>query len=91
MENEKQEVITDAMRIAKWNAILATFKKVIDGNPTPESVKDTLSSLSEAAMTTNLLTGGQKDGIVARCRNYMNGTYGVNKAKTDYISSNSKS
>lgn len=84
---ETKQVITDEQRITKWRVMIASFEKLIKGYPSPESVKEDLEALSEAAMTTNLLTGGQKDGIVARCRNYINGTYGVNKTKSEYISS----
>lgn len=84
---EGTKVITDEMRITKWRAMLGTFEKIIKGFPSVQSVKEDLEALSESAKNTNLLTGAQKDAIVARCRNYINGTYGVNKTKTEYINS----
>jgi len=87
MEQEQKKRITDTEIIAEWRSMLNVFAETIKGNPPVEDVKEDLEQLMEEAKNTFLLTGAQKDAIVARCRNYINGTYGVNKTKTEYISS----
>lgn len=82
---EEKQGISDEMYITKWRAMLAAFEKLIKGFPAPESVKEDLMALSESAGLTNLLTPRQKTGITDRCRNYINGDYGVNKTKSQYI------
>lgn len=88
METSQNEPkIKDAEFIAEWRSMLNTFAGIIDKKPAPEKVKEELEELMEAAKLTIYLTGAQKDAIVARCRNYINGNYGVDKIKTDYVSS----
>ena len=87
----KQAQFSDAEIIAEWRSMLSAFETIIEKKPSPEKAKDSLMSLSEAATLSARLTGHQKDGIVTRCRNYMNGSYGVNKTKTDYMNNQPKS
>ena len=88
MENSKG--ITDKEYIEKWVSMLKVFNTIIKDNPPVEKVKKSLEDLIQSASITPLLTGAQKDGIVSRCQNYMNGTYGVNKIKSNYIKENDK-
>lgn len=83
----KQAQFSDADIIAEWRSMLGAFETIIEKKPQPEKVKDNLMSLSEAATLSARLTGAQKDGIVARCRNYMNGSYGLNSIKSGYMNS----
>lgn len=76
---QKKEVITDAMCIAKWQQLLKVFKGLIEGNPEPETIKDDLLSLKETAKLAPELTPRQVEGIIARCDNYLNGEYGNTK------------
>ena len=75
----------DELCIAKWNSMLEMFKKIIEKDPAPEKVKDKLLELKKAAINTHHLTERQKEGILARCDNYLNGTYGKDEKKKDYI------
>jgi len=81
----QQPSITDKMRNDKYDSMLRVFQGIIKGNPEPEKVKDKLTSLSEAAINTNLLTARQKEGIVDRCANYLKGNYGVDAVKDAYM------
>ena len=90
MEQATEPKIKDAQYLAEWRSMLDTFAGMIDKNPPVEKVKDDLLELMEAAKNTFYLTGAQKDAICARCRNYINGVYGKNKQKDDYIESQSK-
>lgn len=85
---EQKKRITDADILAEWRSMLNTFAETIKGNPPVEDVKEDLEELMDMAKNTFLLTGPQKDAICARCRNYINGVYGVNKVKTDYLNKN---
>jgi hypothetical protein len=80
----REPKIKDAEYIAEWRSMLNVFNTIIEKKPNPEKVKNDLAALCESAKNTIFLTGAQKDGIVARCRNYSNGTYGVNKIKDAY-------
>lgn len=75
---EKKDV-TDEMCIAKWRQLLRMFKKLIEGNPTPEIIKEDLIALKQTASLSIELTPRQVEGIVARCDNYLNGEYGNTK------------
>ena len=86
MEAIKEKVtITDAMRNDKWDSMLKVFKKIIEGNPSPESVKDDLAALSESAKNTGILTARQVEGIVDRCNNYIKGNWGIDAIKNAYL------
>lgn len=70
--------IKDEQYIAKWVSMLSLFKETIKDKPPVSEVKEDLLELAEEAKTTFLLTPNQKSGIVERCTNYINGTYGKN-------------
>lgn len=91
MENQKKEpILKDAVCIPEWRTMLSVFETIIEGRPAPEKVKQKLEDLSEAAAITSLLSTRQKDGIVARCRNYINGNYGNDAIKANYIQNNAQ-
>lgn len=79
---EKVPTITDAQKNAKWDSMLKVFKGIIENDPEPETVKEKLQALSQSAINTQMLTSRQKEGIVDRCRYYMDGTYGKGLAHT---------
>lgn len=78
MEQETTPKIKDAQFIAEWRSMLNMFAETVKNNPPVEKVRKDLEELMEAAKLTIYLTGAQKDAIVARCRNYINGSYGKN-------------
>jgi len=87
---ETKIAIKDVDILAEWRSMLDTFAGIIEKNPPVENVKDDLLELKDAAKASNLLTGLQVSAICTRCDNYINGVYGVNKIKTDYLNANSQ-
>lgn len=85
---EIPKFIKDVEYITEWRSMLDTFAETIKGNPPVEKVRGDLEAIMEAAKNTFYLTGPQKDAIVTRCRNYINGVYGVNKIKDEYLNTN---
>lgn len=75
-DETKKEVITDDMYIAKWRGMLKIFHDLIEDTPPVSKIKDELLELSEEAKNTFHLTPNQKRGIMERCSNYIDGTYG---------------
>lgn len=73
--------ITDEEYSSKWQELLGKFKKLIEKWPPPEKIKTELSELVTLAINAAHLTPRQKDGIITRCNNYMNGEYGNTKTK----------
>lgn len=80
--------ITDEMRTNEWRTMLKAFDALTEKKPPVEKVKEDLLGLKEAAMNSARLTGAQKDGIVARCNNYINGTFGTGAIKEEYMKNN---
>lgn len=75
--SEKEEV-KDEQCIATWRAMLNLFHNLIEGNPKSGSIKTDLEELKEEAKNNAFLTGAQRAGIIDRCENYLNGSYGRN-------------
>ena len=90
MENneKKSVVIKDEERNAKFSSMLKVFNSIIDGNPSTDKVRDKLNSLKESCANAGILTYRQSDAIIARCDNYLNGTYGVDKVKDAFLKQN---
>ena len=86
---ETTPAIKDVDILAEWRSMLDTFAGIIDKNPPVEKVKDDLLELKEAAKASNLLTGLQVSAICTRCDNYINGVYGKNKTKDEYMANHS--
>lgn len=80
MENKGQKN-ADSACISKWKTLLKVFHDIIESEPPAEKVAEELKSLKELAKRSQELTARQIDAIVARCDNYMNGTYGNTKSK----------
>lgn len=76
--------IKDEQYNTMWVAMMNQFKEITAKNPEPDKVKDKLLELKAAADQTPFLTGRQREGIYARCDNYINGTYGVDAKKDAY-------
>lgn len=83
-----QKDVSDEQYIAKWKSLLEMLFKIIEKDPAPEKVKDKLLELKEVAANSNHLTERQKNGIMSRCDNYINGTFGKDSKKSDYIETN---
>jgi hypothetical protein len=64
-----------------WGDFLTTFKGFIAGSPPPEEIQAQLGALKTMAADSNELTLHQKDGIIARCDNYLKGEYGKTKTQ----------
>lgn len=90
VKTDKEPAIKDSERNEKFDSMLKVFAKIIDGNPPAEKVTEKLNALKDACKNTNLLTYRQADAIFARCDNYLNGTYGVDKTKDAYLKNASK-
>lgn len=91
-ELPEQEVnVIDSKNISEWKGMLGEFESLTSKNPEPEKVKPELLKLKEKAQTSTSLTYRQIDGIISRCDNYLNGTYGKDPIKEAYIKSQNKS
>jgi hypothetical protein len=86
MESNNQKP-TDTEINAKWTSMLKMFHKIIDGNPAPEKVKEKLMELQDIAKNAAILTVRQVEGIYMRCQNYMDGNWGTNSKRADYMAS----
>lgn len=78
--NKKQIInkVTDEQYITEWRSMLSMFKGIIKEISKPEIVKAELEELIKEAKLTNYLTPAQRNGIIERCNNYINGIYGKN-------------
>lgn len=81
-EETKETRIKDEQYIAKWVSMLNIFKGLVKDNPPISNIQDELEELIEEAKLTVYLTPNQKSGIVERCANYINGTYGKGLSHT---------
>lgn len=75
---EQETRVTEKECTEQWVSMLNIFKDLTKDNPSAKAVKDELLELIEEAKNTILLTPAQKCGIIERCKNYMNETYGRN-------------
>jgi len=75
----KQDQATEQQINSEWHNLLGQFHKIITGNPAPEKVKEKLLDLKSCAENSALINIRQKEAIVARCVNYINGEYGNTK------------
>ena len=73
------KMVDDTACIAEWRKLLKVFHLTIENYPDPESIKQELIDIKEAAKVAKNLTFHQVSAIVARCDNYMNGEYGNTK------------
>lgn len=55
--------------------MLKEFEALIDNTPEASTVKNQLEKLSASAESSNELNIRQKEAIMARCKNYINGEY----------------
>lgn len=65
-----------------WDVLLQEFHK-IEANPTKD-FKSKLEKLKEKAKNTVQLTTRQREGIIDRCNNVINGTYGQTKKGIEF-------
>ena len=61
--------------IHPFDVLLRKFNKLIDNAPSVNSVKKELNEISELAKQNHILNFWQKDAILKRCDNYINGSY----------------
>ena len=77
----KERKISDSECLLRLQTLLKMFHDIIKSDPPAEKVAEELKALKEMAIKSQELTARQIDAIVARCDNYMNGTYGNTKSK----------
>lgn len=65
----------------QFQTLLDRFHKAIESNPEPTKIKKILEAIKEDAANSGELNIRQKDAIIARCENYLNGTYGNTKTE----------
>ena len=70
------EKIPDSICNSNWDALLKVFHSI------KSSDTKSLNELKETAIHT-VLTERQKEGIIARCDNQINGTYGSSSVKPE--------
>lgn len=78
----------DKKYIDEWARMLIKFHTAIEGSAEPVKVKEKLNNLAEQANNSAILTPRQREGIYARCKNYLSGNYGKDSVKDNYIKSN---
>lgn len=81
---------TQTLTPDNFSILLRGFDEIIIGYPPIEKVKNSLNELIEGATLDNELTFWQKDAVIARCKNYLQGEYGEQVKKTDLRSDYSK-
>lgn len=69
------------MEKQNFDSFLREFNGLVDNTPTVGTIRSKLENLKERAQNEKTMTFRQTDAILARCDNYLNGTYG--KTKTD--------
>jgi hypothetical protein len=67
------------LQLHPFSVMLSEFNALIHEAPSKEKIKNELMKISDAAAINSGLNSNQKDAIMARCRNYLNGTYGKPK------------
>ncbi len=72
---ETKPMIETTANSGSWNELLKEFHGLIDG----KSNREDFEKLKEKAKNNANLTVRQSEGIVARCNNVLNGTYGTSK------------
>lgn len=65
----------------EFQKMLSKFNRIIENDPPASKVENDLIKLSEFAKNSIHLNLRQKDAVMARCSNYINGTYGRTKSK----------
>ena len=78
------KLVDDTQCIAEWRKLLKVFHLLIEKSPKPETIKQDLLDLKEAAKLSAHLTFAQTAAIIARCDNYMKGGYGNTKLPEHY-------
>ncbi len=77
----------DSENIQVWKELLREFNIIADKgeDPNNEKVKNKLFDIRERASNSPTLEIRQKDAIIARCDNYVKGTYGKDAVKEEYV------
>lgn len=75
----------------EFTLLLRAFNSLVIGLPPREQIKQELDDLKASAETSVELNLRQKDAIIVRCNNYLNGTYGKTKEGVTFISEPNKS
>lgn len=73
--------MTTDLRSSEFQLMTKIFNKLIELNPSAESIKKELLDLKSEAEKSSELNIRQKDAIIAKCDNYLNGNYGNTKTK----------
>jgi len=85
MSENLEPRVTDEDRNRKFKTMLRAFESIIHDKPAPETVKQDLLDLSETCRETGILNARQVDAIHCRCMNYIDGSYGKNSIKSEYM------
>lgn len=64
---------------ADFDFLLIDFNKLVENNSPRQKVEKQLMELKEKAENMSALSFRQKEAIIVRCTNYLNGTYGNTK------------
>lgn len=70
---------------SQFELLLIKFNTLIENQPPVSEVKEKLEKLAEIAKKSDELNSRQTEAIIARCKNYVNGDYGVSRKKQDYL------
>lgn len=68
----------------EFTILLRAFNKLVENNPKPDNIKTELQDLKDSAESSYELNSRQKDAIIARVKNYINGTYGKTKQGIEF-------
>lgn len=68
-----------------FKVVLKKFNDLVENNPSVSSIKSELLSIREEAINNSELNYRQTEAITARVDNYINGDYGSNRKKNNYI------
>ena len=69
----------------EFQKMLSKFHRIIEKAPPVKDVKDSLEKLNELAKISPHLNLRQKDAVMERCKNYINGEYGMSKKKQIFM------
>lgn len=70
---------------SQFELLLIKFNTLIEKQPPVSEVKEKLEKLAEIAKKSDELNYRQTEAITERCKNYINGDYGVSRKKQNYM------
>ncbi len=67
-----------------FECIIENFNKITANQPSVNKIKDKLIEIKSFAANASALTDRQKEAVIARINNYLNGSYGNSKKPEHY-------